>query len=188
MSRQRFSSETLYELRNNIPIDALIENSLMIPSRTIEGYFRFLCPLCSEYNTAINPDTNLARCFSCEKNFNTIDLVMLIRQSDFIQSIYYLKNISESLSTKQTHGRSNPKCYKTESETKKINSAPMQLGKILGGIVQSKSGLNNNRNQTTIIDHKSVNDRILKLEESITNLIRRIDQIEASINPKISSN
>ncbi|MEK6621873.1 MAG: hypothetical protein AABZ13_05275 [Planctomycetota bacterium] len=29
-------------------------------SKHFEGYFRFLCPLCSEFHTATNPKTNLA--------------------------------------------------------------------------------------------------------------------------------
>ncbi len=78
-------------MRNDIPIDSVIKNALDIPCRNTEGCFRFLCPLCNEFNTAVNPATNLARCFSCERNFNAIDLVMLINQSDFVNSIRFLK-------------------------------------------------------------------------------------------------
>ena len=70
--KKRFSSQELYELRNHIPVDALIRE-LGIPSKIRDGYFRFLCPLCNEFQTAVKPETNLARCFRCEKNFNTID-------------------------------------------------------------------------------------------------------------------
>lgn len=89
----RFSSRELFELRNNIPVDTLIREHLKIPSKIGEGYFRFLCPLCREFNTAVNPVTNLARCFSCEKNFNTIDLVMTVRGHGFKDSVTYLKKI-----------------------------------------------------------------------------------------------
>ena len=79
---KRFSSRELFKLRNNIPVDLLIRDHLQIPSKIRDGFFRFLCPLCNEFQTAVNPATNLARCFRCEKNFNTIDLVMVVRNMD----------------------------------------------------------------------------------------------------------
>ncbi len=88
---RRFSDQELFELRNYIPIDALIEKKLMIPSKISEGFFRFLCPLCNSFQTAMNPKTNLARCFRCEKNFNTIDMVMICKDMSFVQSVKYLK-------------------------------------------------------------------------------------------------
>ena len=57
----------------------------------IEGYFRFCCPVCNEFNTSVNSKTNLARCFDCRKNYNTIDLVMLVKGSNFIQSVNFLQ-------------------------------------------------------------------------------------------------
>lgn len=95
MSR-RFSSKELYELRNSIPIDVLIETQLGIPAKISEGVFRFLCPLCNEFQTAVNPKTNLSRCFRCEKNFNTIDMVMTCRSSRFVDSVKYLKKLLNS--------------------------------------------------------------------------------------------
>ena len=92
---RRFSSQELFELRNHIPIDALIERRLMLPSKTSEGFFRFLCPVCQEFQTATNPKTNLARCFRCERNFNTIDLVMICRNISFVESVTYLKTVAE---------------------------------------------------------------------------------------------
>ncbi len=91
MSR-RFSSQELFALRNYIPIDTLIETELRVPSKVSEGFFRFLCPLCYEFQTATNPKTNLARCFRCEKNFNTIDMVMICRKMNFVESVKYLKS------------------------------------------------------------------------------------------------
>jgi len=70
--KKRFSSRELFDLRNNIPVDMLIRDQLQIPSKIRDGFFRFLCPVCNEFQTAVNPNTNLARCFRCEKNFNTI--------------------------------------------------------------------------------------------------------------------
>ena len=88
-----FSSQELYRLRNSISIDVLIEKELAIPSKTSEGYFRFLCPLCNEFQTAFNPKTNLVRCFRCEKNFNTIDMVMAWRKTGFVDSAKYLQTL-----------------------------------------------------------------------------------------------
>ncbi|MFC1886218.1 hypothetical protein ACFLZM_04095 [Thermodesulfobacteriota bacterium] len=90
MSR-RFSDRELFALRNYIPIDTLIEEKLMISSKVSEGFFRFLCPLCRSFQTATNPKTNLARCFRCERNFNTIDMVMICKDTGFVQGVKYLK-------------------------------------------------------------------------------------------------
>ena len=50
--RPHFSADTLRHLRNNIPIHRLIGDVLGIPCKVREGYFRFLCPHCSDFNTA----------------------------------------------------------------------------------------------------------------------------------------
>jgi hypothetical protein len=81
--KQRLSRHTLFQLRNDIPIDLVISDLLKIPSKVSDGFLRFLCPLCHEFNSATNPKTNLARCFRCQKNFNPIDLVMADRRIPF---------------------------------------------------------------------------------------------------------
>ncbi len=88
-----FSSQELFMLRNHIPIDTLIEKHLKLPSKFSEGFFRFLCPLCNEFQTATNPKTNLGRCFRCERNFNTIDMVMICKGLKFVEGVKYLKMI-----------------------------------------------------------------------------------------------
>ncbi|MFH0726556.1 MAG: CHC2 zinc finger domain-containing protein [Pseudomonadota bacterium] len=89
----RLPPDMLRELRNQIPINILIEKFLGLPTKVSEGYLRFLCPLCSEFITATNPKTNLARCFRCEKNFNPIDMVMVVKQVSFRSAVDYLSNI-----------------------------------------------------------------------------------------------
>lgn len=89
----RLPPEMLRALRNQIPITILIEKFLKLPTKVSEGYMRFLCPLCSEFITATNPKTNLARCFRCEKNFNPIDMVMVVKQVSFRSAVDYLSNI-----------------------------------------------------------------------------------------------
>ncbi len=90
---KRFTPEELYLLRNEICISQLIQEELQLPSKISEGVFRFLCPVCNGFQTATNPVTNLARCFRCEKNFNPIDLVMAVRQWDFMESVFFLKQL-----------------------------------------------------------------------------------------------
>jgi DNA primase len=90
---KRYSKEFLKTLRNEIPIAILIADLLRLPHKVSEGYFRFLCPICAEFNTATNKKTNLARCFRCEKNFNPIDMVMQVKRVGFIDAVGYLNEI-----------------------------------------------------------------------------------------------
>jgi len=90
---KRYSKEKLRKLRNEIPIANLIADFLELPCKVYEGYFRFLCPLCSEFNTATNPKTNLARCFRCEKNFNPIDMVMIVMRYNFREAVQWLDSL-----------------------------------------------------------------------------------------------
>jgi DNA primase len=89
----RLPPEMLRKLRNEIPITLVIAEFLKLPTKVSDGYFRFLCPLCTEFITATNPKTNLARCFLCEKNFNPIDMVMVAKQVSFSKAVDYLKSI-----------------------------------------------------------------------------------------------
>ena len=93
---QYYTKETLRRLRNEVLITDLIIHILDIPSKTRDGYLRFLCPLCSEFMTACHPKTNLARCFRCEKNFNPIDLVMAVKGLCFREAVQFLLAYEES--------------------------------------------------------------------------------------------
>ena len=88
----RYSKQTLQKLRNRIDITQLIK-TLDIPWKVRDDYFRFLCPLCSEFLTACHPKTNLARCFRCEQNFNPIDLIMAIKGCGFQEAVQFLQNL-----------------------------------------------------------------------------------------------
>ena len=87
------SKKLLRKLRNDIPIAQLISTILDIPTKISEGYFKFLCPICNEFNTATNPKTNLARCFSCKTNFNPIDMVMTVKKLNLLDAVDYLTDI-----------------------------------------------------------------------------------------------
>lgn len=87
---KRFSAELLFRIRNQVSIADLIIGRLDMPWKISEGFLRFLCPMCGEFRTAVNPTTNLARCFRCQKNFNPIEMVMAVRHCTFVQAVYTL--------------------------------------------------------------------------------------------------
>lgn len=89
----KYSRAHLRRLRNEVAIGDLIADHLDIPTKLSEDYLRFLCPLCSEFNTAINPSTNLARCFRCQQNFNPIDMVMTVKGCSFLDAVTYLSTL-----------------------------------------------------------------------------------------------
>ena len=162
MTTRRFSNQELYSLRNKIPVSILIEKVLGIPSRMTEGVFRFLCPLCNEFNTAVNSKTNLARCFRCEKNFNTIDLVMLIKKTDFVNTIRFLKNYR-----KNTPTENHPKPQSAEDK----NQDPQHIGDILKSIIPPRPIIE------PFESIKSVCEHILAIEQKLEYLAHRIEEM-----------
>jgi len=127
---RRFSDEELYNVRNRIPIRHVIENLLAIPSEMVHGVFRFRCPLCAGRHTAINPETNLSRCFDCEKNFNTIELCVLVRRTDFVQSVKFLIGHKSRLAVDGARTLSVSHRNHIES-LREENKNPVALGDIL---------------------------------------------------------
>lgn len=93
----RFSSQLLRSLRNDLPIAWILE-ILALPVKISEGYVRFLCPRCGEFNTATKTATNLARCFRCQENFNAIDLVMLVKRLNFVDAVEFLIELRDGAS------------------------------------------------------------------------------------------
>ncbi len=73
-------AELLRRLRNDLPMPVTIAalGRQGPPSKLSEGYFRFLCPHCGEMRATVNPRTNLAHCFCCQKNLNNIDLLLTL--------------------------------------------------------------------------------------------------------------
>ena len=96
--QRNFDDKFLRMLRNDIPIQTLITDILDMPSKYSEGYFRFLCPRCFEFNTSVKKSTNLARCFRCKENFNPIDLVMNINNISFKETVEFLKQYLQKIS------------------------------------------------------------------------------------------
>jgi len=87
-----FSANFLRMLRNDIPINTVIVRFLNMEVRTTEKLLRFRCPLCGNFHTAVNPKTNLARCFDCRENFNPIDMVMATAECSFIKAVEFLED------------------------------------------------------------------------------------------------
>ncbi|HIQ23032.1 MAG TPA: hypothetical protein EYH34_17540 [Planctomycetes bacterium] len=85
-----FNDELLRRLRNDIGWPALLKQ-LDWPHKQRQRQLAFLCPRCGEYLSAVNPATNLGRCFYCETNFNPIDFTIAVQGCDFITAVRYLK-------------------------------------------------------------------------------------------------
>ena len=85
--------DQLRELRNRIDFRHLFRR-LGWPWKSREdGVIRFVCPECSESQTSVNPKTNLARCFRCERNWNPIDFTMDAGRMDFLEAYGFLEEM-----------------------------------------------------------------------------------------------
>ena len=87
----RLSAARLSYLRNKIPIADVIQHRLGLSTHYRSQLLRFSCPLCRGFDTATNPATNLARCFRCQKNFNPIDMVMIVANCSFLDAVKFLE-------------------------------------------------------------------------------------------------
>lgn len=85
-----FPDDELRRLRNQIAFERLFAH-LNWPHKQRNNQLAFLCPRCGEYHSAVNPRTNLARCFQCDTNFNPIDFTIAVQHCDFVQAVCYLK-------------------------------------------------------------------------------------------------
>lgn len=174
MPKSLYTRQELFILRNDIPVDSLIKE-LKMPFKVSEGYFRFCCPECREFNTSVDPRTNLARCFRCKTNYNTIDLVKFVRGWNFKNSVEFLKVF---------HGKKNnieipPK---SNSIKKSTSTSMVPISNVLETLVPSlkscgrsvtESQKDNNR-----LTFEQLNQRILRLEQQIKHLSQKIKTIE----------
>ena len=87
-----YTADFLRMLRNQIPINEVIIDLLNLEVRNDHQILRFRCPLCDNFHTATKHETNLARCFDCQKNFNPIDLVMTVGKCSFVDAVELLKH------------------------------------------------------------------------------------------------
>ncbi|WP_419655560.1 putative DNA-binding protein [Desulfosarcina variabilis str. Montpellier] len=193
MAGHCFSKSELYTLRNETDVRMLIEKTLCIPCRVTQGCFRFMCPLCQGFNTAVNPKTNLGRCFACEKNFNTIDLVMLVRQTDFVHSVKFLQSIlqKDGVSPKPENHRiirgSPPQVDCRPNHrffSKRSDNGPSHIGNILGDVLPSDDGL---PEKPIAALEKANEGRIAKLEMQLDQLGRQIQKLTQMITAILPS-
>lgn len=84
-----FPAALLRRLRNEIDFSRLFHD-LRWPHKRRNNQLVFVCPLCSETQSAVNPRTNLGRCFRCETNFNPIDFTMAAHRCSFVDAVHYL--------------------------------------------------------------------------------------------------
>jgi DNA primase len=101
------SDELLRAIRNDLPMKTTV---LWLgrqgpPSKQFEGHFRFLCPACGELRATVNPRTNLAHCFCCERNFNNIDLLMSL-DYDFLSAVELLEDWLRKYQERQAKAKS----------------------------------------------------------------------------------
>lgn len=85
-NRTILTRDHLRRLRNEIDFRHLLRY-LRWPHACTDGKLTFVCPLCSESQTSVNPKTNLARCFRCEKNWNPIDFTMEVYHIEFLEAV-----------------------------------------------------------------------------------------------------
>jgi hypothetical protein len=204
MTNRCFSSSQLYALRNEINVQMLIEKTLRIPCRVTKGCFRFLCPLCNGFDTAVNPKTNLARCFHCEKNFNAIDLVMLDKQADFVQSAKFLQSIHQKNDVSRDRGapmtisgsnqRESGCRVKPKTPSGKSEKRPHPIGEILDGVLSpihagtsEKRSAASKSNTPMAVRQITDEDRIVMLERQLEYLGRQIEKIARTINIGLAS-
>ena len=113
-----FTKQQLFQVRNSIDIDWLINDKLQI-ERQFNRLWRFQCPICQQFNTATQKKNNLARCFSCQQNFNTIDLVIYSKKVNFVPAV-------QSLLEKQS--ASNGGVHNQSAEEKLIKKQDRKVG------------------------------------------------------------
>jgi hypothetical protein len=96
--------ELLRRIRNDLPMPVTIAalGRQGPPSKMSEGYFRFLCPYCSEMLATVNPRNNLAHCFCCKKNLNNIDLLLTL-EYDFVSAVRLLERWLNDYLAQQTN-------------------------------------------------------------------------------------
>ncbi|MEN8250720.1 MAG: CHC2 zinc finger domain-containing protein [Bacteroidota bacterium] len=116
-----FTKQQLFQVRNEIDIDWLINEKLHL-ERQFNSIWRFQCPVCQQFNTATQKKNNLARCFSCQKNFNTIDLMIYSKKMDFVPGVQFLLSLLEKKSI------SNGSAHNLSIEKKAIKNQDRKAG------------------------------------------------------------
>lgn len=179
---KRFSKHELFQLRNSIDINMLINEILKLPSKISEGHLRFRCPICSQFNTATKRETNLARCFRCERNFNTLEMVMAVKNLDFIKSAQLLQPLLADSNLKKiirNKPLTNPQVQHATSV--QIRKDPAAMDTLIKNIsIASTKKLKENSNSKWVkINQQEL--MIVELNDKINRLSKQLDQLKSFV-------
>ena len=178
MSR-RFSDKQLHKARNHIPIRKVIETLLAIPSETVEGIFRFRCPLCAGHHTAVKPETNLSRCFHCNRNFNAIDLCMIVKRMTFVESVNFLIERNGRLSSPEREAVPRKILIPLKSE-RLPNKGPVAVHEILSGLISQRHDEEPIPTQKEPPSISSTPDDFAELDRIVHDLSQILERFKAS--------
>ena len=160
----------------------LINEILKLPTKTSQGQLRFLCPVCSQFNTATKRETNLARCFHCKRNFNTIEMVMETKDMDFIQSVQFLQGLlRENKSKELTANKSSSNPRIQSSASFQIRKEPVPLQALIKNMSIGKS---NQLNENSDDDLAKINPQdpvIEQLHDKINRLSEQLEQLKSFV-------
>ncbi len=180
--KRQFTDQQLFQIRNHIQIRTVIENLLDIPSIKEGNAFHFRCPLCAGYNTAVKTSTNLARCFPCRKNFNTIDIVMLVRDMDFVETVELLITYKNALSSDEKQrlceNNKSPAIYQLPAEIKPCRQ-PSPIKDIIAQLFNDLNPLQSEHQKTSMQIFPSTED-IVRLERLVESLAQQIEYLKNS--------
>ena len=164
---RRFSSRQLSFLRNDIPIDRVIETMLSVATGNKNGKPSFNCPVCHSADTSINANHNLARCFECRQNFNPIEFVMHQRRISFVDSVKWLKQNSQI----PVHSKI--------SAAKHPSSNPASIGQVLSAVLPPLKN-----KAAADPDIASLTKRVCVLEQRLQQLDLLVKQLHLKISQK----
>ena len=179
---KRFSKHELFKLRNSININMLIYEILKIPSKVSRGRLRFLCPVCSQFNTSTKRETNLARCFGCTRNFNTIEMVMVTKKLDFIQSAQFLQGLlpeNKSKEMKANKPSSNPQIQGSSSF--QIRKEPVAMETLIKNIGIGKPEKLNQTSDNDLAKSNPQDPVIEQLNDKINQMSKQLDQLKSFV-------
>jgi hypothetical protein len=160
---RRFSSGELKLLRNRVPIDRVVET--LFGTCIQDSKRRFACPICGGLDTSVNASHNLARCFSCHRNFNPIDLVMHQLKICFVDGVKWLQSRMPSV---HQH---------TNSKNKAGNAGPCAIGDILSHVIPSPPP-----SETKAPSMEAIVQKISHLEHRLRDLDRVVSELQSSLN------
>ncbi len=165
--KRRFSQRQLSILRNDIPIERVIVDFLSLHFCHDGSKLRFACPMCQGLDTSILTSSNLARCFSCRRNFNTIEIVMAHLTIGFVDSVNWL--MKRNAETDHTNRAVN----------KGHQTTPAKIGDVLSEILPSlPSKIEPKPCPETILE------RIAKLEKRVDRLYLLIEKFGSSASSR----